>query len=106
MEIRFDTLVILVDSAAWIHELSFLKKALIQNSNRFLGGGSIQRVQLRMGPLPPPSLKPIVDQIGAAETSTPEERLFIDEQLLSVGDPELKEAIRKAMRRRLSQAPV
>ena len=105
VEIRFDTLVLLVDSAAWMQELSFFKKALIQKSNAFLGGGPIQRLQLKIGPLPPPNLAPVANQIAATEECTGEctadERLLIDEQLLPISDPGLKEAIRKAMRRRL-----
>ena len=107
VEIRFDTLVLLVDSAAWIQELSFFKKALIQKCNAFLGGRPIQRLQLKMGPLPPSSLTPAADPIAGVEDCTQdctiEERLFIDEKLSSIADSELKEAIRKAMRRRLSQ---
>jgi hypothetical protein len=55
-----------------------------------------------MGPLPLPGFSPVADPIAAAEECTAEGKLFIDEQLSSISDPVLKEAIQKAMRRRLA----
>ncbi|WDT78181.1 MAG: DUF721 domain-containing protein [Candidatus Manganitrophus sp.] len=57
-EIRFDTLHLTVDSAVWMHQLSFLRKEIIEKCNRLLGKESIRKIQLRTGPLPPPSNHP------------------------------------------------
>lgn len=97
LEIRFDTLSLLVDSAAWMHQLSFLKKELIEKSNALLGGTSIQKLYFKMGPLPPPDPAPRPDKVTAIEAYHPKEAALLDSHLLSIADPELKEVIRRAM---------
>jgi hypothetical protein len=98
-EIRFDTLTLLVDSAVWMHELSFLKKALIEKINRILGKNGIRNIHFKMGVLSlrtplrqdPPSLP----EIGE------EEAALLDQLLLPVSDDDLKKAIQKAIRKHL-----
>ncbi|MCG3112047.1 MAG: DUF721 domain-containing protein [Candidatus Manganitrophus sp. SB1] len=99
-EIRFDTLHLTVDSAVWMHQLSFLKKEIIEKCNRLLEKASIRKIQLRTGPLPPPLESP--QEAPALEGEcTAEEAAFIEQQIVSIPDMELKEAVRRALRRHL-----
>lgn len=99
-EIRFDVLQIRVDSAVWLHELSFLKKALIEKINRFLGKNGIRSVHFKIGPLPskPPFCRdapPVAGELGEADI------LLLNQLLSPVSDEELKKAIQKAVRKHL-----
>lgn len=99
-EIRFDTLHILVDSAVWLHELSFLKKALIEKVNRFLGKNGIRNIHFKIGPLPPREVSP--QNLPALPAELGEEEAALLNQLLSsVSDEDLKRAIQKALRKHL-----
>jgi hypothetical protein len=99
-EIRFDVLTILVDSAVWMHELSFLKKALTEKINPLLGKERIRTVHFKIGLLPPKSVSPqkvfsLPVEIGEKETA------LLDHLVLPVSDNDLKKAIQKAIRRHL-----
>lgn len=100
MEIRFDTLPLRVDSAVWMHQLSFLKGEIIEKCNRILGGESIRKLQLRTGPLPAAVDLSDGTPKPKGECSS-EEAAFIERQLASIPDPELKEAVRRALQRHL-----
>ncbi len=99
-EIRFDTLHLTVDSAVWMHQLSFLKKEIIEKCNRLLGKASIQKIQLRTGSLPPP-LESFAEAPPVERECTAEETAFIEQQVSSIPDTGLKEAVRRALRRHL-----
>ncbi len=104
-EIRFDTLTIRVDSAVWLHELSFLKKTLIEKINRILGKTGIRNIHFKIGLLPPkPAPFPVGSrslqgEIGAEETA------LLNQLLLPVLDDDLKKAIQKAIRKHLLIKP-
>jgi hypothetical protein len=99
-EIRFDTLYLTVDSAVWMHQLSFLKKEIIEKCNRLLGRETIRKIQLRTGPLPPPLESPMEAPTPEGEC-TAEEEMFIEDQISSIPDADLKEGVRRALRRHL-----
>lgn len=99
-EIRFDTLHLTVDSAVWMHQLSFLKQEIIEKCNRILGKASIRKIQLRTGPLPPP-LDPPLEAPALKGKCTVEEEGFIEQQVSSIPDAALKEVVRRALRRHL-----
>lgn len=99
-EIRFDTLHLTVDSAVWMHQLSFLKKEVIEKCNRLLGKESVRKIQLRTGSIPPP-LESDAEAPAPEGECTAEEAAFIEQQISSIPDTELKEAVRRALRRHL-----
>lgn len=99
-EIRFDTLQLRVDSAVWMHQLSFLKREIIEKCNRLLGNESIRKLQLRTGPLPA-AVASSEETAAPQGTCTAEETAFIEQQLLLVPDAELKEVVRRALQRHL-----
>lgn len=103
-EIRFTTLHLLVDSAVWMQELSFLKKEIIDKSNRLLEKRSIRDLHLRVGPLPPPLVAPAAEGPAPERACSAEETAWIEEQLRSISDPALKESVRRALRRHLIRA--
>lgn len=99
-EIRFDTLTIVVDSAVWMHELSFLKKTLIEKINLLLGKNGIRKIQFKIGAVPPREvalreIHPVPGQIGQEETA------LLNQLLLPVSDDDLKKTIQKAIRKHL-----
>lgn len=47
--IRFGTLHVLVDSSAWLQQLTFLKPELMRKVESYLGKGSIKDIVLRLG---------------------------------------------------------
>ncbi len=97
-EIRFDTLYLLVDSAVWMHQLSFLKKEIIEKCNRLLESAPIRKLSLRTGQLPPPLESP--EETAQPEGAcTAEEAAFIEQQLSSISDADLKEVVRRALQR-------
>lgn len=99
-EIRFDTLQIRVDSAVWMHELSFLKKALIEKVNRFLGKNGIRNVQFKIGAIPTKTAPR--QNLPSPQGEPGEEEAALLHQLLSpVSDEELRKTIRKALRKHL-----
>lgn len=102
IKIRFGTLYLLVDSAVWLHQLSFLKQELIEKTNRFFGESEIRNLRLRSGPLPPSS-EPPDERLEPGRPCTEEETAYIETQTASLADPVLKETIRKALRRHLTR---
>ncbi|MFQ5950179.1 MAG: DUF721 domain-containing protein, partial [Nitrospiria bacterium] len=101
LEIRFDTLTLLVDEAVWMHQLSFMKKEIIEKVNRFLGKRAIRVLRFRISPLPPRPDPPEDRPVSlTAELAAPEAAL-LNEQVAAVTDDDLKKAIHRAMRRHL-----
>ncbi|MBI3804033.1 MAG: DUF721 domain-containing protein [Nitrospirae bacterium] len=100
-EIRFTTLHLLVDSAVWMQELSFMKKEIIEKSNRLLEKQSIRDLHLRVGALPSPLVTPLAAGAAPVRDCTAEEAAWIEEQLQAIADPALKESVRCALRRHL-----
>lgn len=99
-EIRFDTLTILVDSAVWMHELSFLKKALIEKVNRLLGKNGIRKIQFKIGPVAPRPA-PTQESRSLPGEMGEEEAALLNQLLLPVSDDDLKKTIQRAIRKHL-----
>lgn len=103
-EIRFSTLIILVDEAVWMHQLSFMKKEIIDKVNYFLKSRPIQDLRFRIAPLPARSKPTQVPPAPLGKTPLSEQDLAImKEQLTSIQDHDLKEAIHKAMQQHLTK---
>ncbi|HLG22707.1 MAG TPA: DUF721 domain-containing protein [Candidatus Manganitrophaceae bacterium] len=100
LEIRFGALAVMVDSAAWTHELSFLKKELIEKINRAIGNSWIETLHFKIGPLPPRASFSS-DRPPRPTEEDPEEIALLDQQLQLIADPDLKRIIRGAMKSHL-----
>lgn len=101
-KMKFKTLTLLVDSPVWMHELTFLKTALIEKINGSLGAGTIQTLLLKVGTLPVQKALKSKRSRREYKSLTDEDRDFIAEQLSGVLDLQLKEVIQRAMARHLS----
>ena len=56
--LRQGVLFIRVSNSAWLHELSFLKEAILASANRMAGPPTlVKEVRLHLGPRPRPALR-------------------------------------------------
>jgi len=101
-EIRHATLIILVDEAVWMHQLSFMKKEIIEKVNLFLKKRPIQNIRLRISPLPPPAKPSEIPPAPKRVKLSGQDVALLKEELEPVRDHDLKAAIQKAMRRHLT----
>ncbi len=100
LEIRHDTLYLLTDSGVWMHQLSFLKKEIIEKVNRFLEGNTVYSLHFKIGPLPP-TVNPIKGEPlphGEAISDA-----AVEEHLSPLPDGELRTSVREAIKRHLKK---
>lgn len=102
-EIRFDTLILLVDEAVWMHQLSFMKKEIIEKVNRFLKKHPIQNLRFRIASLPPRSRTSETPPAPQRAKLSDQDAAILSKQLESVTDHDLKEAVQRAMRRHFTK---
>lgn len=86
------TLFVKVSGSVWMHQLQFMKNEILEKLNGLLGAGrGIESLRFSIGEVkrkePPPAASPLSEK----------EREWIDGQLSSVRDDELREILRKAM---------
>ena len=87
------TLTIVVDSPAWLQQLSFLKDDFVSK----LAALGVQDIRFQTGHIPrKPPLKP--DQAPAPRDLTGEDISLIDNETSNVNDTELKDYIRNAIK--------
>jgi predicted nucleic acid-binding Zn ribbon protein len=95
---RDGTLTVAVASAPWMHQLSFLKKQLMEKINELLGGEVVREIYLKAGQ-PQPLSHQARPRKKQARCLTEEETRRIGEQTASVSDPELREVIARILKR-------
>ncbi len=95
-EIRHRKLVVAVDSASWVQQLTLLKDALLSRIHARFGEPLIRDVVFRVAPLPPSRVK-------RKEVSPPKrpltesERVAVSENLRGIRDPELCKILERLM---------
>ncbi len=101
--IRFHTLILSVDSAPWMNQLLFLRKEIIEKTNRFLKTPMIREVYLRRSPLPLPSDKGVLAPLSTHQSRhAPHKELAIFEEGINViEDKALQKEIYDALLRYL-----
>jgi len=103
-KIRFSTLTLRVDGAAWMHELSFFKGEMLQKINRKLGKGPgsqrIHGLHLKLGQLPK-NKQNLATSPQHPKKLSAEERLLVQESSASISDQALKQAVKRAMEKHL-----
>jgi predicted nucleic acid-binding Zn ribbon protein len=97
---RDGTLTVVVSSAPWMQQLTFLKKGIIDKLNEKLGDDLVHDLYLKAGKPHPPSRTPSSSK-KPERPLTEEESLRIAEQTASVSDPELREALAGILSRSL-----
>ncbi len=93
-KIYFHTLSLLVDSAPWMHQLSFFKKEIIEKANHFLGQPVIREVHFKMAPIPRRSGKGISASKPAEKNAAVP---ALNEEIARIPDEETKKIIQRAM---------
>jgi predicted nucleic acid-binding Zn ribbon protein len=97
--VRGKKLTLIVDSPAWMQQLSLMKPELIKKMNRDLGKESIREITLKLGEVAPP--KKTVDALPARVRLDEEERVTIERYVQEVLDPDIRDAIRRVMEKDL-----
>jgi len=97
VSLREGLLTLVVASAAWLNELSFMRSSILQRVNELVGGSvvAIRLVAGRVTPPPPPP-PPVPDGPDYVEIPADEAARVEREVADQVADPELREAIRQA----------
>lgn len=95
--LRDGLLTVVVASAAWLNELTFMRGALVGRINELVGQGTVAAIRLVAGQVrPPPAPAPLEEQPAYVELPPHEVERVEREVAEQVDDPELREAILKA----------
>lgn len=98
---REGVLTVMVASAPWMQQLSFLKTGMIEKLNGYLGQELVRDIYLKAGKpqSPPPPPKP---RRKKERPLADAEKLRIAEQSSAIEDPELREAVARLLARHLA----
>ena len=88
-------LTLVVDSPAWMQQLSLLKPEIKENVNRSLGSNVVKDIKLILGEVA--AVKKNADLPAAPAILDQEERVAIDRYAEDVHDPDIREAVRRVM---------
>lgn len=99
--IKYRKLCVLVDSSAWMQELTFLKDRIIEQINKITGNKLINDIYFRIAQIEPSTTQ--VPDLDAQESKrkgknlTEEEKLLIEEYIRPIKDPDLKDQVKKTI---------
>jgi len=93
--VRGKKLTVIVDSPAWMHQLSLLKPEIIEKVNRSLGKDAIREIALKHGEITPMEGRP--EDIPVRASLDAEDRAKIEQYTHDIADPGIREAIRHVM---------
>lgn len=93
--LRGKKLQLIVDSPAWMHQLSLMKPELIARINEDLGTEIVKEISLKLGDIPSNEVR----QASARPLRelTPEEQQKIDQDISSIHDSEVREMVRRVI---------
>lgn len=100
------TLIVRVDGAAWMQELSFMRPQMLSRLAEAFPDIRITDIRLEAGELPP--LPPSAVSSAPAREEAPlgdDEREFIDRAVCRIGDDAVRDAARSAMTRGFQRRP-
>ncbi len=97
--LRGKKMTLIVDSPAWMQQLSLLKPEIIMKINLRLGHNSIKDITLRLGEIKP--CGSVSEEISVHANLDREEREKIGQALHGIHDPEVREAVRRVMEKDL-----
>ena len=98
--IRGRKLTVIVDSSAWMQQLSLLRPELTEKLNRVLGEAVVEQITLRLGEVA--SLTPAERPAShPAAPLTAEERETIEHAVSCIADPAVRESLRHLMEKDL-----
>ncbi len=106
--LRGSKLMLVVDSPAWMQQLSLMKPQIREKLNAGLGRESVREITLRLGEVAAQDREEPSEERGGAAL-TPEEREKIEQHLHGVGDDDtramLRSLIEKDLRRKKRTNP-
>jgi Dna[CI] antecedent DciA-like protein len=94
--LRGKKLALLVDSPAWMQQLSLMKPEIIEKLNRELGGATIADLTMRLGEVALPG-EPEADEGSTDVALSADELDAIERYVRDIGDSETREAIRRVI---------
>jgi predicted nucleic acid-binding Zn ribbon protein len=95
---RGKKLAVLVDSSAWMQQLSLLKPEIIGRVNQHLREDAVESISLKLGEFEPSAVQRD-EYRPAAGTLGPEEQIRIDKCVAEIADPQTRESLRHLMER-------
>lgn len=93
--VRGKKLTLLVDSPAWMQQISLLKPEIIEKLNRGLGKEAISDIMLKFGEVAPSGGPP--DDIPVRTSLSEEDHATIRQYVKDINDPDMKEAITRVI---------
>ncbi len=94
--LRGGKLVLVVDSPAWMQQLSLMKPEIREKLNAGLGGKTIRDITLKLGEIAS-SDGPSSEEKAALPALTPQDRERIEQYLQAIGDSETREMVRRVI---------
>jgi len=93
LSLRGGRLVLIVDSPAWMQQLSLMRPEIIGKLNQNLGTQAVREIALKLGAIASQSAQAAAGERKPAEI-TPEERKRIELSLHAVDDSDVREALK------------
>jgi predicted nucleic acid-binding Zn ribbon protein len=100
VSIRGKRLTVIVDSSAWMQQLSLMKPEVLSRVNDRLGPDGIESITLRLGELERPASKPEAYVAPSGKLDEAEQKR-VEEYLAGIGDPEAWAALRQVIEKDL-----
>jgi len=103
--LRRGSLYVLVSTPVWLHQLQFLKEEILIKLNELSGQNEFRRLFFSIGEIPEqPSRAPDKPPPGfVMQKLRARDRQMMEQSLTAIRDPELREAIGRAMVRELTR---
>ncbi len=97
------SLYVRVSASVWMHQLQFLKEEILQKINSLPDGREIRGLFFSIGeiPTPPPEAVRATHSVPVAELGS-RDREMLRRSLKAIGDPELREILKRVMTREIS----
>ncbi len=94
--LRGNRLLLVVDSPAWMQQLSLMKPELRDKLNAGLGRESVREITLRLGEITAPEIQKPLDA-GQGVALTPEEQEKIEQYIRDISDGETRDMLRRVI---------
>jgi predicted nucleic acid-binding Zn ribbon protein len=93
--VRGKKLTLIVDSPAWMQQLSLLKPEIMEKVNSTLGKKTITDITLRLGEVQPRAAPP--EEPAVSNVLSQDEREKIEDHVRGISDPDTREAVRRVI---------
>jgi hypothetical protein len=103
-EVRGKTLWVAVDSSTWLHELTLLKPLLLAKIAPHLGKADVRDVRFVIGDVSAPADAMVV-RPPTTPLLAPEDEVAVDRVVSALADTDLRESLRRLLRRAAADHP-